>query len=71
MSAWGGGVLCILAKAIVKVQVGHQEKFLLRKSGNVLEQAAQGGGGITFPGDVQETFRCYTEGDGLVVEYWW
>ena len=48
VSAWGGGVLCILAKAIVKVQVGHQEKFLLRKSGNVLEQAAQGGSGVPW-----------------------
>ena len=32
----------------------------------MLEQAAQGGGGVTDPGGVQETFRCHTEGHGLV-----
>jgi len=32
----------------------------------VLEQAAQGDGGVTIPGGVQETFRCCTEGHGLV-----
>jgi len=31
--------------------------------------AAQGGGGVTIPGGVQGTFRCYTE--GLVGKYWW
>ena len=35
-----------------EVQVGYQEKFLLRKSGNALEQAAQGSGGVTIPGGV-------------------
>ena len=40
----------------------------------MLEQAAQGGGGVNVPGDVQETFMCGTEdtvrghgGDGLIV----
>jgi len=28
--------------------------------------AAQGGGGVTVPGGVQEVFRCCTEGRGLV-----
>ena len=28
--------------------------------------AAQGGGGVTIPGGVQEIFRCCTEGHGLV-----
>ena len=32
----------------------------------MLERAAQGGGGVTIPGGVQKTFRCCTEGHGLV-----
>jgi len=32
----------------------------------MLEWAAEGGGGVTVPGGVQETFRCCTEGHGLV-----
>jgi len=32
----------------------------------VLEQAAQGGGGLTDPGGVQEMLTCCTEGHGLV-----
>ena len=50
------------------------EKFLLRKSDEVLEQAAQGGGRVTIPGGVQETRGCVTEGrdqwarcDGLTI----
>ena len=39
--------------------------FFLQKSVQVLEWAAQGGGGVTVPGSVQETFRCCTEGHGL------
>jgi len=34
----------------------------------VLNWAAQGGGGVTIPGGIQETFRCGTEGHGLVGE---
>jgi len=30
-------------------------------SGEALEQAAQGGGGITIPKDVQEKGRCHNE----------
>ena len=30
----------------------------------MLELAAQGGGGVTEPGGVQEMFRCCTEGLG-------
>jgi len=30
-----------------------------------LEQAAQGGGGVTIPGVVQKTSRCGTSGRGL------
>ena len=40
------------------------EKFLLWKK--LLERAAQGGGGVTDPEGVQETFRYCTEGYGLV-----
>jgi len=29
-----------------------------------LAQAAQGGGGVTVPGGVQEPWRCGTEGHG-------
>ena len=32
----------------------------------MLEWAAQGGGGVTDCGGVQETFRCCTEGHGLI-----
>jgi len=39
---------------------------VIRKSGEALTQAAQGGGGVTVPGDVQEMWRCGTEGCGLV-----
>ena len=32
----------------------------------MLKQVVQRGGGVTVPGGVQETFRCCTEGHGLV-----
>jgi len=32
-------------------------------------RAAQGGGGVTIPGGVQETWRCGTEGRGQWA--WW
>ena len=38
---------------------GYKEKFLLRKNGEVLAQAAHGGGGVTIPGGVQEPWRWY------------
>jgi len=34
-------------------------------------QAAQGGGGATDPGGIQETLRCYTKRHGLEGKYWW
>ncbi len=39
----------------------------------MLEQAAQGGGGVTIPRGVQEPRVCGTEGHGLVamVMGWW
>jgi len=36
---------------------GH-EKNLLKESGQALEQAAQGGGGVIIAGGVQDTWRC-------------
>jgi len=41
-------------------------EILLQESGQTLEQTAQGGGGVIITGGVQETFRCCTEGHGLV-----
>jgi len=41
-----------------EVQVEHQETFPLRKSGEALEQAAQGGGGVSIPEGAQEMCRC-------------
>lgn len=40
--------------------VEYQENFLLRKSDQALEQAAQRGG-VTTPGGVQKKSRCHTE----------
>ena len=40
--------------------------FLRRSAHQALVWAAQGGGGVTVPGGVQETFRCCMEGRGLV-----
>jgi len=40
------------------------EKLLLRRNGEAVAQAAQGGGGVTVPGGVQEPCRCGTEGRG-------
>ncbi len=38
----------------------------LQESGQALEWAAQGGGGVIVPGSVQETFRCCTKVHVLV-----
>ena len=43
-----------------QLQVRNEEEFPLRKSGQALAQAAQGGGGVAVPGGVQETCRCGT-----------
>ena len=48
-----------------EIQIQYQETFTHKKSGKTLAQAAQGGGGVTVPGDVQETCGCGTEGHGL------
>lgn len=43
---------------------------ILKESGEALAQAAQGGGGVTVPGGVQEMWRSGTEGCDLVVTDW-
>ena len=48
-----------------------RKKMILQKSGNILEGAAQGGGGNIPPGGVQEPHRCCTKGHGLVGKYRW
>ena len=52
-----------------EVKVGYYEQFLLRKSSEALEWAAQGGGGIAIPRGVPEPWRCGTEGRGQWA--WW
>jgi len=42
---------------------------LLRKSGDALAKAAQGGGGFAIVESVQDMCRC-TEEQGLVGKYW-
>ena len=51
------------------VQVVYQEKFILRRSGEAVVQAAQGGGGVTIFGGVQEMCGCGTEERGQWA--WW
>jgi len=43
-----------------------QETFVLRKGGELLQQAAQGGGSVAVPGGVQETWSCDTKEHSLV-----
>ena len=63
----GGLAKLCLNNAWMGFQAGYQEKFLFRKSGEVLEWAVQGSGGVTVAGGDQEKCRCDTEGHGLVV----
>ena len=44
----------------------NKDFFFLRKSCDALEQSVRGGGGVTVPGAVQGTWKCGTEGHGLV-----
>ena len=48
-----------------EVQVGHQKEFLHGKSGQALEGAVQGGGGISIPGGVQGMTGHGTQCHGL------
>jgi len=50
----------------VEDQFGYYEKFLLRKSGEAVAQAAQGGVVVPVPGGAQEPRGCGTERRGLV-----
>ena len=57
-----------------EVHVGYYEKFLLRRSGEAVAQAAQGGGAVTVSGGVQNCVDvalrdvvCGHGGDGLMV----
>ena len=52
-----------------EVQTEYLKKFLLRRSSQGLEQAAQGGGGVTIPGGGEELWRCRTKGHGEWA--WW
>ena len=47
-----------------------EKKILLRKSGEVLEQTAQEGGGVTIPGGAQEESRSGIVGHSLVGMVW-
>ena len=49
-----------------EIQVGYKEKFILWKSDEVLELTAQGGGWVTIPGNIQETSRCGSKGQGVL-----
>jgi len=53
-----------------ELQIEFKEKILLRKSGEALAQAAQGGGRVTVPGSVQELWRCSTEGHSEWADGW-
>lgn len=47
------------------------EKFILWKCGQVLEEAAQGSGGVTVPGSVKKMDICGIKGRGLVGKFLW
>lgn len=52
----------------MRSQIEHQEKCLLRKSGDTLEQAASGG---TVPGGIQEPWRYDASlRDTVSGQYW-
>lgn len=54
-----------------EAEVGYQERSILQKSGQALEQAAQGEVMELLSPDVFSMFRCCTKGHGLVGRYWW
>ena len=51
--------------------MGYEETLLLRKSGEAVAQAAQGGDGVTILGGVQEPWRRGTEGRGKWARWGW
>jgi len=47
-------------------------KKFFNKSGQALEQAAQGSGGVTIPGGVQNTYMyIYMALQDMVYQAWW
>ena len=44
----------------------HQRRLGLDVTKNLSEKAAQGGGEVTVPGDIQGTGRCHIQGQSLV-----
>lgn len=50
-------------------QVEYLEEFLLRKNGEALAQAAQGGDAVTIPGGVQGQMLYW--GTWFSGQYWW
>ena len=46
-----------------RLRLDLKKKFLLQKSDEALEQAAQGSGGVNVHGDIPETCRCLTSGN--------
>jgi len=57
--------LCPLGLEVISCSRGGSDwtlgNFFLRKSGQAVAQAAQGGGGVSIPGGIQETCRYGTE----------
>ena len=49
-----------------EAEVGYQERSILQKSGQALEQAAQGEVMELLSPDVFSMFRCCTKGHGLL-----
>lgn len=48
-----------------EIQIVYQKKLCFQNSGQALQEAAWGGGGVT----VQDPWRCGIDGHGLVG--WW
>jgi len=68
----------LVHKLGVLVDIRHKEKLFLSESGQALQWPAQGGGGVTIPGGVQEVsgwgakryslVACGSKGNGRTVE---
>ena len=55
-----------MASSCTRGDSGGMSGKISQNDDEVLEQAAQGGGGVTVPGGVQEQCRCGTKRDRLV-----
>jgi len=51
-----------MASSCTRGDSGGMSGKISQNDDEVLEQAAQGGGGVTVPGGVQEMWRCGTSG---------